>query len=96
MNGGTGLSVTVVIPTRNRMVHLREALASALDQTLPPREVIVVDDASRPEVAPQLTELEPHGVRVIRSPDRIGGGAARNLGWRQAQTELDAVGERVR
>lgn len=72
------------------MVHLREALASALDQTLPPREVIVVDDASRPEVAPQLTELEPHGVRVIRSPDRIGGGAARNLGWRQAQTELVA------
>lgn len=38
--------VTVIIPTFNRADYLKFSLASVLDQTTPPMEVIVVDDGS--------------------------------------------------
>ena len=38
--------VSVIIPTYNRANYVGEAITSALSQTQPPREVIVVDDGS--------------------------------------------------
>jgi glycosyltransferase involved in cell wall biosynthesis len=49
----TQMNVSVVIPTYNRAKFLREAIESALSQTLPPMGVYVVDDASTDET-PQL------------------------------------------
>ena len=39
------MEVSIVIPTRNRDEDLRELLHSILEQTIPPIEVIVVDDS---------------------------------------------------
>ena len=71
--------VTIVIPTYDDdPQHLREAVASALSQTHPRVEVIVVDDgSSRPETRAALDALT--SVTVVRQDNR-GPSAARNVG----------------
>ena len=39
-------AVTVVIPVYNTANTIRDALASVLEQTVVPREIIVIDDGS--------------------------------------------------
>ena len=39
-------SISVIIPTWNRAQHLAAAISSALEQTIPPDEVLVCDDGS--------------------------------------------------
>ncbi|MGW8266954.1 MAG: glycosyltransferase family 2 protein, partial [Longimicrobiales bacterium] len=63
---------------------------SALNHTYPPHEVIVVDDASEGEEAAKLAGLSSDRVRILRSETRVGGGAARNLGWKAARSPLVA------
>lgn len=69
-------SVSVVIPTHNRLQTLQRAVASAIEQTLPPLEVIVVDDGSTDGSAQWLAQQEPpvsfiiqlnHGVSHARN-----------------------------
>ncbi len=88
-------SVSVVVPTRNRPDHLRRLLSSldALSGCLP-REVIVVDDSSRPETRETLgawfRESHRFAARVIRQQSPVGPGRARNVGTRSAQGEIVA------
>jgi glycosyltransferase involved in cell wall biosynthesis len=44
--GGTGPSISVVVPAYNEERHIAEALDAVLGQTRSPLEVIVVDDGS--------------------------------------------------
>lgn len=78
-------SVAVVITTYDHAHFLETALRSTLTQTVPPDEVIVVDDGSHdhPE---EVTGCFPT-VRLIRQPN-AGLAAARNTGWRAATSEL--------
>ncbi len=71
--------VSVVIPVWDSYVerYLDEALASLMANGRP-GEIIVVDNASSPPVP------ERPGVRVMRAPDRMTIGAARNLGLAEA------------
>lgn len=71
--------VTIVIPTHDDdPLHLGEALGSALAQTHPRLEVVVVDDgSSRPETVSALDDLTT--VPVLRQVNR-GPSAARNAG----------------
>ena len=81
-------SVTVVIPTYNRAELLRLTLQSILAQTLPPAEVIVVDDGSTDSTPELLREL---AVTAIRNPDGGWGPArARNAGLEQVSSEYVA------
>ena len=81
-------SVAVVIPTYNRAELLSLTLESVLAQTLPPAEVIVVDDGSTDSTAELLQEL---AVRVIRNPDGgWGPGRARNAALEQVSSEYVA------
>lgn len=69
--------VSVVIPVFNGEAHLREALASVLEQSYQPIEVIAVDDGST-DASPAI--LAAHDlVRTIRMPNG-GVAAARNRG----------------
>ncbi len=78
-------SVSVVIPTRNRPAMVVAAVRSALAQTHPPHEVIVVidgpDDAGTEQT---LSALADGRVWVLALPSNVGGGEARNLGVRTA------------
>lgn len=49
------LNVAVIIPTYNRACFLREAIESALSQSVPPIGVYVVDDPSTDDT-PQLNQ----------------------------------------
>jgi hypothetical protein len=70
-----------VIPTYARLDQLREAVDSALGQTLGDSEVVVVDDGS-----PAPVRLPSHPrLRVVRLPRNRGGAAARNAGLHEAR-----------
>lgn len=72
------LSVSVVIPMYNHERYVVEAVRSALDQTHPPREVIVVDDGSTDGSA---TALDAFGDDVtLLSQRNTGVSGARNAG----------------
>ena len=60
-------SLSVVIPNYNHGRFIREALTAVLEQSVPPREVVVVDDASTDdsrEVVAALAERHP-SVRLL-------------------------------
>lgn len=71
--------VSVVIPTYNRQRLLERALASVQAQTLPPAEVIVVDDGSSDGTAEWVAAEHPR-VILLRSDANQGPAAARNRG----------------
>jgi glycosyltransferase involved in cell wall biosynthesis len=71
--------VAVIIPAYNGSVLLPETLDSILGQTLPPAEIMVVDDGSPESLDECIKAYEPKGVRFLRTPNR-GVNAARNTG----------------
>jgi glycosyltransferase involved in cell wall biosynthesis len=80
--------VSAIIPTYNRAHIIGEAVESALAQTYPNLEVIVVDDGSKDDT---LARLQKFGdkIRVI-SQANAGPAAARNRGMEAARGEFIA------
>ncbi|VTR95705.1 Glycosyl transferase OS=Singulisphaera acidiphila (strain ATCC BAA-1392 / DSM 18658 / VKM B-2454 / MOB10) GN=Sinac_2482 PE=4 SV=1: Glycos_transf_2 [Gemmata massiliana] len=74
------MKVSVVIPTYNYSCFIREAVESALNQTCPPYEVIVIDDGSTDNTAEILKHYIDTG--RIRYHYQMNSGlcAARNVG----------------
>lgn len=92
------MDVAVIIPARNAAAHIARAIHSAATQSLPPREIIVVDDASSDDTGAVVEELRLPSVRFLRrSAPGPGGYAARNAGVRAATSRwvafLDADDE---
>jgi len=81
------MRVSVVIPCRNGERIVGDAVRSALEQTEPPAEVFVVDDASTDATA-QAARLA--GARVLRSETRRNAGGARNIGVEAASGDVYA------
>ena len=79
--------LSVVIPTWNRAHLVCDAVESALAQG-PQVEVIVVNDGSTDETHKVLTRRFGSRIRLLRTPSRLGVGAARNAGVRVATGEL--------
>ena len=83
---GSG-SVTIVIPTHNRYGKLKALLRSI--RKYRPKEldsVIVVDDSENPiEIAPEFPTLS---IRHKVLNERVFISRAKNIGWRDAQTEF--------
>lgn len=74
--------VSVVIPVRNRETRVLNAIRSVIAQTLPPREIIVVDDGSTDRTADVVLSHSGSAValKLIRLPATRGAQAARNAG----------------
>ena len=77
-------SVAVVIPCFNQKRFLSKAIDSALGQTVPPEEVIVVDDGSSEKLAAVTASYA--GVSLICQSNR-GLAGARNCGLRAASSD---------
>lgn len=77
--------VTVIIPVYKRIEYLAHAIESALGQTHPRVEVIVVDDGSPADPGPVVAPFGSR-VRLIRKPNG-GLSSARNAGMAQAAGE---------
>lgn len=71
--------VSVVIPTRNRATLLRQAIKSALGQSWPSIEVIVIDEASE-DRTPDVMDAFGDQIEVIRNEEPEGLPAVRNIG----------------
>jgi glycosyltransferase involved in cell wall biosynthesis len=76
----TGISV--IIPVYNGQRYLREAIDSALHQTLPPQQIIVVDDGSTDDSG-QIARSYATPVTVVTQETR-GTSGARNRGLIEA------------
>ena len=84
--------VSVVVPTYNRAYCLARTIDSALGQTHPSVEVIVVDDGSVDETAEMVAARygSDARVRLIRQAN-AGVSAARNTGLRVARGDYVAL-----
>ena len=69
--------VSILIPAYNAEKWLGAAIASALGQTWPEKEIIVVDDGSTDETLAVVRQFESNEVRVVTQPNQ-GAAAARN------------------
>jgi glycosyltransferase involved in cell wall biosynthesis len=67
---------SIAIPAYNRREFLRQAIVSALAQTMPDFEVIVSDDCSTDDLRPLIGSFGDPRIKYHRSTDRLG--AARN------------------
>ncbi|ELY54938.1 glycosyl transferase family protein [Natronococcus amylolyticus DSM 10524] len=81
--------ISVVIPTYNRSEMLALAINSSLNQTIPPREIIVVDDASTDNTEEVATTYGDR-INYIQHEVNKGGAAARNTGIKEATGEYIA------
>ncbi len=79
-------SISVVIPTHNRPEGLAAAVKSVFNQTLLPKELIVVDDGSNPPVSKDVFAGCPGGLtaKLFRNESPKGANNARNRGIKEA------------
>lgn len=80
--------VSVIIPTHNRGQFLDDAIQSALNQSWPHSEIIVVDDGSTDDTRERVLAYGPP-VRYLYQPNQ-GAGAARNTGIAHSRGEYIA------
>ena len=81
-------SISIVIPTRNRLRFLEESLRSIRDQTFSEWEVIVVDDCSSDQTWRWLASIQDPRVRPFRTEKPSERSAARNRGLEVARGEF--------
>jgi glycosyltransferase involved in cell wall biosynthesis len=79
---------TILMPAYNAEATLREAVDSALAQTVEDLELVIVDDGSRVPVADVLADVADERVRIIRHDRNRGLGPTRNTSLRAARAPL--------
>lgn len=86
-------SVSVIIAAYNAEAFIGRAIASALTQTLPPHEILIVDDCSTDGTRAVLDAAAQKNptIRVIAMARNGGPSAARNAGIAQARGDWLAV-----
>ena len=72
--------ISVVVPSHDRGPETWRAVRSVLDQTLPAREIVVIDDASATRLDPAAFETLSPRIRVIRLESNRGAAGARQAG----------------
>ena len=79
------ITISLIIPSHNRAQLVMETVNSALNQTRPFKEIIVVDDASTDDTLERLSQF---GDRITVIPSsKIGVQAARNMGVHAAKSQ---------
>src|SRR4051812_47321404 len=82
-----GPLVSILVPAYNAAATLSESLASALSQTWPHTEIIVVDDGSQDHSVAVARAFEGPRVRIIRQSHQ-GAAAARNTALEASRGEF--------
>lgn len=82
-------SVTIIIPTRNRVDLLRTCLEGVASTAYPRLDVIVIDNGSDdPETLDYLATLETAHIRVMRHPGPFNYSTINNRAAREAKGQL--------
>jgi glycosyltransferase involved in cell wall biosynthesis len=82
--------ISVIIPFYNREQFIDDAVQSALAQTLPPLEVIIVNDCSVESSRKYLNRYS-NMCRIIDLPKNVGLAGSRNAGIREARGRFIAL-----
>lgn len=89
------IPVSVLIPAFRAGATLDQALVSVAEQTAAPHEVVLVDDGSDDDTLERMGELTgrgwPFAMKVVRLPENVGPGEARNAGWAAADPMCEFV-----
>lgn len=83
------MDISVVIPLYNKEKYICRTIASVLAQTVPPSEIIVIDDGSTDNSANEVLRFDDSRIRLIRQ-ENCGEGASRNNGVAVARHDLVA------
>lgn len=81
------LPLSLIIPVYGRPQLLEQALGSLVEQSIPPAEVIVVDDGSPEPTRVSAPLGDQLNLRIIRHEVNLGAAAARNTGMRMAEMD---------
>ncbi len=76
--------VSILIPAYNSEKWIADSLRSALSQTWPRKEIIVVDDGSKDRTLEVARQFSSEGVRVVTQSNQ-GAAAARNTAYEHCQ-----------
>jgi glycosyltransferase involved in cell wall biosynthesis len=85
----TPISLSVVIPAYNAQPFLSRAIESALSQTVPPAEILVVDDGSNDDTF-KIASAFRAPVKALKKANG-GPASARNLGIQHAHSDWIAL-----
>lgn len=83
------IQVSVVVPVYNREKTIKRCIDSIVAQTVPPMEIVVVDDGSTDRTVPVLESMEYACLKIIKQNHK-GAQTARNLGILNASGEYIA------
>lgn len=82
------LSASIIIPTFNRPLELKNCIQSILRQTIKPNELIIMDDGYTSEL-PLEVECKKAGIRyVYHKKEQRGLTRSRNIGVSMAQSDI--------
>lgn len=90
------LSVAVIMRTKNRPLLLGRALESAIGQTYPHLEIVIINDGGDPGpvedvIAANKPFRKGHSVKVLHNTKSLGMEAASNFGIRNTDSEIIAI-----
>jgi glycosyltransferase involved in cell wall biosynthesis/polysaccharide pyruvyl transferase WcaK-like protein len=89
-NRTEAMTVSTIIPAYNAEHFIRRALDSALSQSIPNQEVIVVDDGSTDRTREVVATYQDRGVKLISHTQQKGAAGARNTGIRASTGQFVA------
>lgn len=84
----SALKVSVIVPAYKAAGTIERAVDSVLGQTIPPHEILIIDDGSPDDIALPLARYGDR-VTLVRKPNG-GAASARNLGIDMAKGDLIA------
>lgn len=83
--------ISCIVPTRNRERQLHESVAMFKSQTYTKREMIIVDDSSKPIDHETVTRWKSHHITYIHTTTRKSIGEKRNIAIRHAKGDYIAI-----
>lgn len=77
---------SVIIPTYNSANTIEQSIMSAINQTYPPYEVIIIDDCSTDDTYERISQYisKYEFIKYVKQPVNMGVAMARNTGFKMA------------
>lgn len=88
VNSGGQPRVTVLIPTVDRYAYIATLLPQLARQTVPPHEIVIVDQTAQDKRRPDIYAQYPHLPITVLYQDSAGQCSSRNAGIRRATGEF--------